>query len=129
LFSLKTTWSLEKGGVSEASDGKYFEKLGNIFTESIKSVYLKQTSVKATNPFGEDFLNPSQIIYLNEISHHLNYKNLLAKKFFGRAKLIEQVNSYLSLDSKFPLIIHGRQGSGKSCLAAFIADKVWAKRF
>jgi AAA+ ATPase superfamily predicted ATPase len=129
LFSLKTTWSLEKGGVSEASDGKYFEKLGNIFTESIKSVYLKQTSVKATNPFGEDFLNPSQIICVNEISQHLNYKNLLAKKFFGRAKLIEQVNSYLSLDSKFPLIIHGRQGSGKSCLAAFIADKVWAKRF
>ena len=82
-------------------------------------------SVKAVNPFGEDFLNTTQIEILNEISLHLNYKNMLAKKFFGRAKLVEQVNSYLMSDSKFPLIIHGNNGSGKSCLVAYIAEKVY----
>ena len=110
--------------MTENSDSKYFEKLGEVFSENIKRLFINQMSVKSVNPFSEDFLNSSQIGYLNEISQHLNYKNLLAKKFFGRAKLVEQVNLFLSSDSKFPLIIHGNSGSGKSCLTAYIATKL-----
>ena len=115
---------MEKGGISENSDSKYFEKFGELFSESIKRIYTRNLSIKTVNPFGIDLLNEPRTIYLNEISQHLNHKSKLAKMFFGRAKLVEQVNNYLISDSNLPLIIHGSAGAGKSSLIAHILDKV-----
>lgn len=60
----------------------------------------------------------------HEIQAHADFAAERARHFVGRHQIIRRINDYVAGDERYPLVIHGRSGSGKSALMAKVLERL-----
>ena len=121
LFSInKVDWNIEQG-ITPETQREYFEKISIDLENGIKRLVTQSMN----NPTIFDHLSTiKQKELLKEVLTHVYFSVEANLKFQPRDDLIKKVYNYIQSDNKYPLIIFGESGSGKTSIIAKVFHDV-----
>ncbi|XP_067929289.1 NACHT and WD repeat domain-containing protein 2-like [Watersipora subatra] len=111
IFNFDIPWS-EPAGISSLAHREYLDSLGSTLFEQIRR-HVDVNMIEWSH-------YPNEELYVEVQQHWLETKSNLSE-FYEQGKYIDAITKYISSQSSLPLLVHGPDGSGKSCILSHIA--------
>lgn len=106
-------------------DLQYLKTFGNVFVQNVKR--LIQRAIRVADFDIRDHVTPHA-----EAMSHIHICNTKCQKFQGRREILKQVETFIKdcLFKRKPLVIHGKEGVGKTQVMAMAAKSMckWKQR-